>query len=256
MDSTLSINSHVTSKRPRVALVEITPQKASKPYDPSLMLRELHTQFETLSSNPDLEAIVLAISGTPVNATRSRQKQLLFGSSDISRVCIRAIQKSPIPVICATSGPCHGLNLALACACNLRMSASDTSFRISDVNNDNDVSISVQGLSDAIGGSGCGWLHEVALRNRPFDASEALRVGLVNSVWKTREDVEREALEMARLIALRGRKVTSTVKDRLIPGNSLYGQYISDYSEAEAAADLDQAMGVGSLLRMPRIEKL
>ena len=126
-------------------------------------------------------------------------------------------------MIGATNGPCWGPYLALACACDIRMSASDTRFRIDSTS---DHHIGMRYLAKVTGGAQSSWLHEVALSDRDFDAQEALRVGLVNIVVETEAATSRKAVELAHIIALRGRTVTSAVKGLLCSYKNIEGKIL------------------------------
>jgi enoyl-CoA hydratase/carnithine racemase len=94
---------------------------------------------------------------------------------------VQEIRRLPQPVIAAVNGPAAGGGLALVCASDLRIASAAAVFATSFIR------IGVTGCD-----IGTSWLlprlvgaaraHELMLTSRRFDATEALRIGLVTEV--------------------------------------------------------------------------
>jgi delta(3,5)-delta(2,4)-dienoyl-CoA isomerase len=114
---------------------------------------------------------------------------------------IGAPTRTPQPVIGAVHGVAFGLALDLLSALDVRLAASDAAFSIKEV----DVGIApdigtLARMPRLVGNTSL--LYELALTGRVFGARDALGLGLVSRVIPgSRDDVVREALELAREIA-------------------------------------------------------
>jgi enoyl-CoA hydratase/carnithine racemase len=94
---------------------------------------------------------------------------------------VQELRRLPQPVIAAVNGPAAGGGLALVCASDIRIASTTAVFSTSFIR------IGVTGCD--IGTSwmlprlvGAARAHELMLTSRRFDASEALRIGLVTDV--------------------------------------------------------------------------
>ena len=92
--------------------------------------------------------------------------------------------------------------MGLACACDIRISASSVRFVIQEVDI---ASISdtatLRLLPKLVGNSS--WVRDVVFSARAFGADEALRVGFVSSVLETTHEALCEGLKLAEVIAAR-----------------------------------------------------
>jgi enoyl-CoA hydratase/carnithine racemase len=111
-----------------------------------------------------------------------------------------AIERCPRPVIAAIAGWCLTGGLELALACDLRVAADTARFGVTSAR---------IGTVAGMGGTqrlprliGPGRAKELLFSAEPIDATEALRLGIVNRVVAAGQEVE-TALEMARLYATR-----------------------------------------------------
>ncbi len=106
--------------------------------------------------------------------------------------------KLPVPVIASIKGGCIGLGLELALACDFRLAADSAVFSIPEV---------AFGLVPDCGGTqrlprlvGPAMAKELIFTGRRINASEALRIGLVNHVYSL-EELDREVDQIAAEIA-------------------------------------------------------
>jgi len=162
--------------------------------------------------------------------------------------CITTILACAKPVICVTLGACWMQSMGLISACDIRISASSASFAIKHI--DLADSLFLRLLPKLVGNSS--WIFDVTFSGREFDASEALRVGFVTRVVDGEDEVLREGLKLAEIIAARSPSFVKKSKQALWRIRNIRARIQSaqkwphGYSAAEMAADLDQALGVGT----------
>jgi len=118
----------------------------------------------------------------------------------IARDANAAIERCPKPVIAAIAGWCLTGGLELSLACDVRVAAETARFGITSAR---------IGTVAGAGGTqrlprlvGAGRAKELLFAAEPIEATEALRIGLVNRVVAAGQEVE-TALQMARLWARR-----------------------------------------------------
>ncbi len=111
---------------------------------------------------------------------------------------ITSVEKCRKPVIAAIHGWCIGGGLDLAAACDIRLAAQDATFSLREAK----VAImadlgSLQRLPYIIGE---GHTRQLAFTAEDIDVDRAFRIGLVNDVYETREQLLEAAEEMAKKI--------------------------------------------------------
>ena len=106
---------------------------------------------------------------------------------DLGRVMADAVQNMKAVTIAAIHGPCIGGGLVLATACDLRIAAADTVFKIPEV--DLGIPLTWGAIPRLVRELPAPIVRELVLTCRAFDAPEALSIGFVNRV------VERDRLE-------------------------------------------------------------
>ena len=157
--------------------------------DPAVRVVILQGNDRCFSTGMDLDdlAAVTAIADT----------QRVLG---IVRDANAAIERCPKPVIAAVAGWCLTGGLELALACDVRVAADNARFGITSAR---------IGTVAGAGGTqrlprliGPGRAKELLFSAEPIDATEALRIGLVNRVVPAGQEVQ-AALEMARVFAKR-----------------------------------------------------
>jgi enoyl-CoA hydratase/carnithine racemase len=120
-----------------------------------------------------------------------------------------AIENSPIPVIAACNGFTLGGGAVLALACDIRMAAESAKFGFPEVKVGAFASGSgTQRLPRLVGR---GHALDLLLTGRTIDASEALRIGLVEYVAKDEELID-QALSLASQIAANAAPSVSATK--------------------------------------------
>ncbi len=193
------------------------------------MWLELRKIFQTLSSSPDVRAILLTGAGPKAftagldvqaasqsgvlaqsNSPSSRDEQ---SQPDAARIatqirrhiadfqdCISAVESCEKPVICVMHGYALGLAIDLSSCADIRICTRDTRFSVKEVDIGLAADVGTLSRLPKVVGS-FGWVKEVCLSARMFGAEEALRVGFVNSVWESKERAVEEGLKVAGLIA-------------------------------------------------------
>lgn len=121
---------------------------------------------------------------------------------------VRALTRSPLPVIAAVNGPAMGAGLDLAMSCDLRLASQTASFASSWV---------TVGLVPGMGGAhllprlvGSGRAAEALLLGTPIDPERALAWGLVNEVLPGDELLNRADELVAAIAALPSSAVSRT----------------------------------------------
>jgi enoyl-CoA hydratase/carnithine racemase len=187
-----------TEARPGVVQLTLSrPDRLNALTQP--LVSELHEQLRDLSADLACRVVILAGAGRgfcagldlggfgTMEGTESlgpTQRTWLVQRSIASLV--QEIRRMPQPVIAAVNGPAAGGGLALVCASDIRIASSAAVFSTSFIR------IGVTGCD-----IGTSWLlprlvgaaraHELMLTSRRFDATEALRIGLVTEVTEPEE---------------------------------------------------------------------
>ena len=175
------------------------------------LVDELPLVCDWLNGSPDIRAAVLTGRGTAFSAGGNvrlmHERAGMFGGAPeeiaqayrhgIQRL-IRAVVDVEVPVVAAVNGPAIGAGFDLALACDLRLASTTAKFGETFVN---------LGLIPGDGGSwllpsAVGWQRaaELAFTGRIVDAEEAVRLGIVVSVYDPDELVA-AAGDLARTIA-------------------------------------------------------
>ncbi len=175
--------------------------------------------------------------------------------------CVSAVSLCQKPVIALMHGYAYGLGIDLATACDIRFCAEGTRFCVKEV----DIGLAADvGTLSRLPKVMCGltsWVKEVCLSAREFDAAEADRVGFVSRVLRDKEELVKEGLKMAGLIAGKSPVAVQGTKNIL---DATKGRTVEDnlnYTAAWNAAmlqssDVERAMGAGLKRRTPTFEKL
>jgi enoyl-CoA hydratase len=168
-----------------------------------------------------------------------------------------AVARCPVPVIAAVQGACIGGGLDLVSACDVRLASRDATFSLREVK----VAIvadlgSLQRLPSIIGQ---GRTRELAFTGKTIDATRAERIGLVNEVLETREDLAAAAAKTAREIADNPPLTVRGVKDVLDFGADKSVAeglaYVAAHNAAFLASeDLGEAMAAFMEKRAPRFQ--
>jgi enoyl-CoA hydratase/carnithine racemase len=196
-----------------VAHVELAREDKMNAMDGD-MFEAIGEAFRGLGGDPSVRAILLSGRGRhfsagldlqyagsqfpptddPGRATEARLRHIRWLQN-----CFTAAEEARPPVIAAIHGGCIGAGVDLATACDIRFASADAFFQVAEV----DVAITadlgtLQRLTRLIPE---GVVRELAYTGRRMDATEALRLGLVNRVEPDREALIAAGLDLARTIA-------------------------------------------------------
>ncbi len=180
--------------------------------------REMPEVFAALDEDPAVRAVVLRGAGRSFSVGldllgmgAELAALLLHGprlAADRERLhaTIRRMQRAISsvadcrkPVIAAISGWCIGGGVDLATACDVRLASEDAKFSVREVKLSIVADVGTLQRLPAIVGQGMA--RELALTGDDIDAARALRIGLVNQVLPTQDEVLAAARAMAERIA-------------------------------------------------------
>jgi enoyl-CoA hydratase len=233
-----------------------------RPTMPPAFFFELEGAFRALAADRAVRAVVIRSSakafsyGLDLPAAFQEHGQLFAGGGAAQRSellalirrlqgTITAVAACPVPVIAAIHGSCIGGGLDLAAACDVRLASADAKISLREVK----VAIvadlgSLQRLPPIIGQ---GMTRELAFTGKTIDAARALRIGLVNEIYPTTEDLYAAAAAMAKEIAHNPPLTVRGIKDVLAAGEGKTVaeglEYVAAYNSAFLASeDLGEAM--------------
>jgi enoyl-CoA hydratase/carnithine racemase len=200
----------------RVGLLRLNRPEARNALSPEVM-ELLGAEIERLDAEPEIHCIVIAgsdevfASGADIGALAAREfHEALFhpGAAFWKRLA-----ECRTPMVAAVSGWALGAGCELALACDLIVASETAEFGQPEV---------MLGIIPGGGGSqrlaraiGKQRAMELVLTGRRFDAREAERLGVVNTVTGKREWLE-SALELARRIASRPSIATRLAKQAVL----------------------------------------
>lgn len=148
----------------------------------------------------DLKAMIpelapLVTGGDLFAKARTRLHELV-GELQASFDAVEACRK---PVIAAIAGRCIGGGVDLVSACDVRLAAANAVFSVREVKVAMVADLgSLQRLPRIVGH---GHARELAFTGRDIDAARALRIGLVNDVYATEDELVAQAHALAASIA-------------------------------------------------------
>lgn len=222
------------------------------------MLEAIEAAFRTVVAMAEVKAIVLTGQGKPgffVAGADIKEIGRLEDAAATERLLKRAheifqgIWKAPVPVIAAINGWCLGGGLELALACHIRLASASAMIGLPEV---------TLGIIPGFGGTqrlarlvGTARALELTLSGTHIPADEASRIGLVNKVVPD-EALEATALEMARVMAGRGKLALKAVLDAVRAGIE---QPLDEALDTEVAQFVkvmetqDRMVGVSAFLR-------
>lgn len=159
---------------------------------------------EAICADPDIRAVIVRGAGNAFGAggdlaaLRHGAGAAALGMIEPMHKAIQMLAALDAPVIASVHGVVAGGSLSLSMACDLAIAAEGTRFTLAYAN---------VGASCDVGGSwnlprlvGLRNAMQIALLSEPFDATEALRLGLVNRVVPA-ERLREETLTLARRLA-------------------------------------------------------
>ncbi len=203
------------------------------------MILALRAHCEALAEDAAVRCVVLRgegaafLAGGDVSLFHSHLAELPALSLRLARELhfgVLALRRMPKPVLASVHGAVAGAGLSLMAACDLAIAADDTRFT---------VAYSRIGVSPDGGGSyfltralGTRKALELALLSEPFDAAQALALGLVNRVVPAAQLVA-ETARLARRLA-DGPTLAYAETKHLV--DAAHGASLEAHLEAEARA--------------------
>ncbi len=188
----------------RVAILTINRPTRRNALDAAL-IREIDAVFSDLLTRPDVGGVVLTGTGTAFAAGADIAELAALspdGARDLSRAGQATFGKfagSPRPVVAAVNGFALGGGCELAMACHVRIAADTASLGQPEVK---------LGLIPGYGGTvrlpllvGPGRAAQLLLTGELIDATEAFRIGLVNSVVPAADVVNAAVSTVRRMLA-------------------------------------------------------
>ncbi|QXI26085.1 enoyl-CoA hydratase/isomerase family protein [Pseudomonas vanderleydeniana] len=165
--------------------------------------------------DPAVRAIVLRGAGERAFCAGSDLKEIqATGETVSSQALARALpgvgHDLSKPVIAALHGHTLGLGISLAIHCDFRIARHDTRFQFPEVQHGMLSGFSAITLPTLVGEAVA---LDIMLSARPFDAQEALAIGLVNQVV---DDAYSSALELATRLAAHSGKAIGWTKTLLL----------------------------------------
>ena len=171
---------------------------------------------------------------------------------------LTSIERCRKPVLAAIHGGCVGGGVDLISCTDMRYCAADAYFTIKEIDIGMVADVgTLQRLPRLIGSQGL--VRELAFTGRKVLADEALRIGLVNQVYESREALQAGVREMALLIASKSPLSVRGTKEML--------NYARDHSVADGlnyvatwnaamlmSSDLAAAMMAGMSKQTPRFK--
>jgi 2-(1,2-epoxy-1,2-dihydrophenyl)acetyl-CoA isomerase len=221
-----------------IALIQLNRPTALNALNPQLA-DDFSSVIDELEGRPEVRAVIVTGNGKAFCAggDLAAFKALLDAGESIGKLAakfhdsILKIRNMDAPFIAAINGPCFGVGLSLACACDLRLALENATFS---------VAFTGVGLSPDSGLPwflphivGLGVATELALLNPIFDVKRAKEINLLTAM--SASDVVADALELARQLALMPTKALGMVK-RLY--NDCYADTLTQHLDK-------QAVGVG-----------
>ncbi|RMG18745.1 MAG: hypothetical protein D6731_01310 [Planctomycetota bacterium] len=209
-----------------VATIAIDRPKALNALD-ERTLDELERALEDMNAAPEVAGAILTGAGEKAFVAGADIRQLAeVRGADVARRLARRgqavlakLSASPRPVVACVNGYALGGGLELALACHFRYALAKAKLGLPEVS---------LGLIPGYGGTqrlmrlvGRGAASEMILTGDPVDGNEALRLGLVNQVFESKEAMLAAARKTLETIAGRGPLAVRLALEALERGSSL-----------------------------------
>lgn len=180
---------------PHVALVTIDRRQRANALNPAA-LRELASAWRELADDDDIRAVVLTgagerafCSGMDIGETLAASQALARGEriDPVDFEGLRAVGTATLaafdlgkPLVAAVNGHCRGGGFDLMLAAEMRVAVDDATFGLEEVA----LGLFPTGHAAVMLPRQIAWVHaqEILLTARPFAASRALEIGLLNRV--------------------------------------------------------------------------
>jgi enoyl-CoA hydratase len=190
------------------------------------LLKMLEEAFDAFAGNPTLRAVILTGAGERAFAAGADIAELAAIDGAVAgehkartgQRLTQLIEALPVPVIAAVNGYALGGGCELAMACDFRIASENAKFGQPEVN---------LGIPPGYGGSqrtprlvGLGMALYMCLTGETIDATEALRIGLVQRVVPIAELLP-EAKRLASVIATKAPLAITATKRAIREGAAL-----------------------------------
>jgi enoyl-CoA hydratase len=234
--------------------------------------RELPETFAALDRDEAVRAVVLRADGDhftygldliammgelgPILAggladARTRLHEIILRLQD----AVSSIARCRKPVVAAVHGACIGGGVDLITACDVRVASRDARLSVREVRVAMVADIgTLQRLPRIVGE---GHARELAMSGMDIDAERALRIGLLNDVFATKEEAWEGARARARAIADNPPLVVQGVKqvmnERVAAADAAGLRYVAAWNSAFLPSeDLGEALAAFGEKRKPR----
>jgi enoyl-CoA hydratase len=211
----------------------------------NLFFKELNHFLDSLQSFKDLKVLLITgegkafVAGADIAEMQSLNAKEGYAFSKKGQNTFSRLANLDIPVIAVVNGYALGGGCELAMACDIRIASTDAKFGMPEVG---------LGLIPGYGGTqmlprlcGTGDANYLILTGQMIDASDALRIGLVQKVV-SHENLLNESLIIASKIAEKGMAAVKTAKKVVRYGITLPPEKGYDL-EAEAFAGMFEKEG-------------
>lgn len=233
-----------------IALVSMNRPEALNAFNQE-QLRLIVETFDALAGDGSVRCVILTGAGDRAFAAGADIKEMkdldVEGGMAFGRLghrATRAVEELPQPVIAAVNGFALGGGCELALAADIRLGSENAVFAQPEVS---------LGIPPGWGGSqrltrlvGPGIASEIILSGRRVKAEEALRVGLLNSVWPA-DQLLPEALKLAGSIAANSPMAVRSAKQLIrlaFNGQTIDGLATEARAFGAAFATADQKEGM------------
>ena len=206
----------------------------------SIALRyEMDACLKELEEDDEISVVIITGSGPAfcagfdLSEMRFDEPEHARRFAESSNVYHQRLMHFKKPLIAAINGPALAGGLDLAVLCDIRIASEGASFAHPEIKFGSAVLFTA--LSDIIGG---GLARELCFTGRKIDATQALRIGLVNQVVPTEKLLE-EAKRMAQTIAEAPRSGLEATKAMIIQSSETIRGWQSE-AQADAFAGVEQ----------------
>ncbi len=148
---------------------------------------------------------------TEKNVHQGLQNESIFRLTKDLQYSFSSLEKSRIPVIVAIQGACVGGGVDMVSACDIRYATSDAFFCIQETNLGLVADVgTLQRLPKLIPE---GIVRELALTGRKMHADEAMKYGLISSIFNDHKTMMEHAINSAKEIASKSPLAISGIKE-------------------------------------------
>lgn len=223
---------NVTQPSKFVFSVELNRPKKMNALNNELWM-EIGDVFDKMGQDGDCRVVILSGAGKMFTsgidlADLSSLVSIVYGDDDVARKTthmynkIRVLQNQftkletcPKPIIGAIHSACIGGGVDLITATDIRLCSKDAWFQVKEVDMGLAADVgTLQRLPKVLGSQSL--VSELCLTARKMKADEAERVGLVSTVYETREELMAGALELAKSIASKSPVAVQGTKQSLV----------------------------------------